>query len=205
MHASKAPYSRLSSQARPPNQPAEGSGLLGASQLSLRTECACQLPPYRPGHARLRTRAFPHKPSEPASRRLWTAGSITALSACGARLPALSTQARAREAPYSRISPQALSNLKSPFPLPPSRQNTTLRSRPCPAPSRRPPNPNRGCVPKTTLTFQKPLYATFYSLQSTGTTSRQIVQGQPVSHDPGLPSWHGLEEIPVRTRIGCSV
>jgi len=81
------------------------------------------------------------RPSEQASRRLWTAGSITALSACGARLPALSVQGRAREAPYSRISPQALSNLKSPFPLPPSRQNTTLRSRPCPAPSRRPPIP----------------------------------------------------------------
>ncbi len=166
-----------------------------------------QAPPHKPlptstGHARLRTRAFSHAPPVPASRRLWTAGRITALSACGARLPALSVQARAREAPYSRLSPQALSNPPSPSPL---RVKTPLS-----VPALAPPHPvapqsQRGCVPNTTLTFQKPLSATIYSLPATGTTSRQIVQGQPVSHDPRLPSWHGLEEIPVRKRIGCSV
>ncbi len=78
----------------PPHQLAEGSGLLGESQLSPRTKCAYPPP-------------SPQAPSEPASRRLWTAGRITALSAHGVRLPALSSQARDREAPYSRLSPQA--------------------------------------------------------------------------------------------------
>ena len=54
--------SRPSPHKPPPNKPAEGSGLLGESQLSLRAEHACQPSPHKPGHARLRTRASPHKP-----------------------------------------------------------------------------------------------------------------------------------------------
>ena len=37
--------------------------MLGVSQLSLRTECAYPPSPYKPGHARLRTRASPHSPA----------------------------------------------------------------------------------------------------------------------------------------------
>jgi hypothetical protein len=65
-------------------------------------------PPNKPGIARLRTRPTPQAlvPSEPASRRLWTAGRITALGAHGvraARPPNTppSDQARDREAPHS--------------------------------------------------------------------------------------------------------
>jgi hypothetical protein len=50
---------------------------------------------------------LPTSPLRTRSRRLWTAGRITALPAHGVRLPAPSLQARNREAPYSRLSPQA--------------------------------------------------------------------------------------------------
>jgi hypothetical protein len=91
-------------QSSPPNKPAAGSGLLGASQLSGRTECARPAPPNKPGHARLRTRATQQAivSSEQASRRLWTAGRITALGAHRVRAASPSEQARDREAPYSR-------------------------------------------------------------------------------------------------------
>ena len=56
-------------------QAAEGSGLLSALQLSLRTECACQPPPNQPS---------PYPRAEGSG----LLGGITALSAHGVRLPA---------------------------------------------------------------------------------------------------------------------
>jgi hypothetical protein len=71
---------------------AAGSGLLSELQHSPRAEHACQPSPNPPT-------------SEQASRRLWTAGSITALPACGARLQALSQQAPLPTRPPSPFPP----------------------------------------------------------------------------------------------------
>jgi hypothetical protein len=83
------------------------------------TRIARTAPPAEPWHGRRPRRSgnrerdlhSPHKPfSEPASRRLWTAVSITALSACGARLPVLPTRPPPNK-PHLKFQ---ISNLKSP-------------------------------------------------------------------------------------------
>ena len=64
-HQSKCPsLPACDLNTRPPNQPAAGSGLLGESQLSLRTECAYKPPSEQAstGHATLRTRTLSPNP-----------------------------------------------------------------------------------------------------------------------------------------------
>ena len=90
----------------------------------------------------------PHHPLRSSSRRLWTAVSNTALSAHGVRLPALSLQARDREAPYSRLSPQERRRLWTAGRITALsahgvRLPALLRSSPISLPTSPPPDPTR--------------------------------------------------------------
>jgi hypothetical protein len=117
-------------QTSPPNKPAEGSGLLGESQLSLRAEHAYPHSPPKPGHARLRTSPSPHTLRTSQPKALDCCQHYSSLSRTECACPPSPYKYHAREAPYSHLSPPALSNLKSQIPLSPSRQNTNLRPPP---------------------------------------------------------------------------
>ncbi len=127
MRAASPPYqpgiTRLRTRATqhalvPSVQAAAGSGLLGESQLSGRTECARPAPPNKPRHARLRTRATQQAivSSEQASRRLWTA--VSHHSSRGAR--------SARGQPL-RKSPGTRGSVLAPLP---TRRHDALRKIP---------------------------------------------------------------------------
>ena len=140
-------------QTSPPNKPAEGSGLLGESQLSLRAEHAYPHSPPKPGHARLRTSPSPHTLRTSQPKALDCCQHYSSLSRTECACPPSPYKYHAREAPYSHLSPPALSNLKSQIPLSPSLQNTHLQSPPTPSHPAGPPENSRRAAPPTVSSF----------------------------------------------------